>query len=168
MTRILRLALVLAAVLAAAPSAAFTIAGKVVGVADGDTLTILDASRRQNRIRLARIDSPEVGRGKNKPTQPFAERARQSLAQLAFGREARAECDTTDQYKRSVCTILVDGADVNLEQVRRGIAWVYRRYAGNAPAYYQAEREAREAKRGLWADSRPVPPWEWRQRGKRW
>jgi endonuclease YncB( thermonuclease family) len=158
-------ALILA--LCALPSAAFTINGKVVSVADGDTLTLLDVSRRQHRIRLARIDAPEVGHGRREPAQAFGERSKASLAELAFGREARADCGAADPYQRSVCRVTVGGVDVSVEQVRPGMAWVYRQHARNAPAYYEAENEARQARRGLWTERNPVPPWEWRTRWKR-
>ena len=139
------------------------ITGRIVAVLDGDTVTLLDEGRIQHRIRLAQIDAPEIGHGRNKPGQPFGKRSRQSLSDLAFGKEVRADCPQTDRYGRKVCTILVGNLDVNLEQVRRGMAWVYRKYA-NDPVYYRAEDEARNAKRGLWNDPAPVPPWEWRHR----
>src|SRR5512138_3802607 len=76
--------------------------GKVVGIADGDTLTLLDASHRQHRIRLDAIDAPEK-------SQPFGQRSRQSLAQLAHGRDAVADCPKVDRYGREVCRVTVDG-----------------------------------------------------------
>ncbi len=137
------------------------IMGKVVSIADGDTLTILDANHQQHRIRFAQIDAPETYHGKDKPAQPFGERSKQSLADMAFGKEARAECVQTDRYGRSVCTIIVGGVDANLEQVRRGMAMVYRQYA-RSPEYFKAEVEAKNMRRGLWSDPNPIPPWNWR------
>jgi len=142
-----------------------TLRGRIIAVLDGDTVTLLDESRSQHRIRLAQIDAPEIGHGRNKPGQPFGQRSKQSLSDLAFSKDARADCPQTDRYGRQVCTILVGNLDVNLEQVRRGMAWVYRKYAHD-PAYYRAEDEAKGMRRGLWSDPRPIAPWEWRHRDK--
>jgi len=139
-----------------------TLLGRVVAVLDGDTVTILDQSKAQHRVRLAQIDAPEIGHGKNKPGQPFGNASKQSLSELVFGKDVRAECPESDRYGRLVCTIWVGSMDANLEQVKRGMAWVYRKYAKD-PAYFRAEEEARAARRGLWADPNPVPPWEWRR-----
>ena len=147
--------------LAAHPAHAEQRRGKVVGVADGDTLTLLDEQRQQHRIRLDGIDAPER-------TQPFGQRARQSLAAMAHGREAVAECPKTDKYGRSVCRVLVDGVDVGLEQVRRGLAWHYVRYAGEQrpearAEYARAEQQARGERSGLWSYRDPTPPWDYRR-----
>jgi endonuclease YncB( thermonuclease family) len=157
------LALAAAATLAlvAAAAAAAEWHGKVVGIADGDTLTLLDDDRRQHRIRLDGIDAPER-------TQPFGQRARQSLAALAHGREARAACPKTDRYGRAVCRVTVGGVDVGLEQVRRGLAWHYVRYAHEQPPatraeYARAEQQARGERAGLWSMRSPTPPWEFRR-----
>lgn len=81
---------------------------------------------------------------------------------MAYGFPAQAKCsESGDQYGRKVCRIEVNGMDVNLEQVRRGMAWVYVKYA-NDPAYFRAEIEARKSKVGLWSDPAPVAPWSWR------
>ena len=135
--------------------------GKVNGIADGDTLTLLDAGRKSHRIRLDGIDAPER-------TQPFGQRARQSLAALAHGRDAVAECPKTDKYGRAVCRVVVDGVDVGLEQVRRGLAWHYVRYAREQSpearvAYARAEQQARSERSGLWASPDPMPPWDFRR-----
>ena len=135
--------------------------GTVVAVADGDTLTLLDASRTQHRIRLDGIDAPER-------TQPYGQRARQSLAALAHGRAARADCPKVDRYGRAVCRVYVDGVDVGLEQIRRGYAWHYVKYAHEQRAvdrelYARAETDARSASAGLWSFSDPIPPWDYRR-----
>ena len=135
--------------------------GTVVGVADGDTLTLLDASKTQHRIRLDGIDAPER-------TQPHGQRARQSLAELAHGRVAHADCPKIDRYGRAVCRVIVDGIDVGLEQIRRGYAWHYVKYAHEQRAadrekYARAESDARSASAGLWSVSDPVPPWDYRR-----
>lgn len=149
-------------IVAAAPIAAQTpLTGLIVGVADGDTLTLFDAGRNQHRIRLDGIDAPEKA-------QAFGQRSRQSLGELAHNRTAQASCGKVDRFQRQVCVVIVDGRDVGLLQIERGLAWHFTRYASeqapeNRKAYAAAEREARAARRGLWADSQPVPPWDWRQ-----
>ncbi|MGZ8994150.1 MAG: thermonuclease family protein [Burkholderiaceae bacterium] len=135
--------------------------GTVVGISDGDTLTLLDANKTQYRIRLDGIDAPER-------TQPHGQRARQSLAALAHGRTARADCPKVDRYGRAVCRVVIDGVDVGLEQIRRGYAWHYVKYAHEQRAaerasYASAESEARSANAGLWSFSDPVPPWDYRR-----
>jgi len=155
------LTLLFAGLLAAVPAAAAPWAGTVIGVADGDTLTLLAADRASHRIRLDGIDAPER-------SQPFGQRARQSLAALAHGRTALADCGKQDRYGRAVCRVTVDGVDVGLEQVRRGLAWHYTRYAHEQPAqvrgdYAQAERQARDERIGLWTIPQPVSPWDYRR-----
>lgn len=145
-------------------TASETLRGRIVAVTDGDTVTLLDESRSQHRIRLAQIDAPEIGHGRNKPGQAFGRASKQSLSDLVYGRDVWADCVSRDKYDRQVCTILVGDLNVNLEQVRRGMAWVYRKYA-NDPSYDLAEHEARNSKRGLWNDPNPIPPWEYRKAG---
>jgi len=102
--------------------------GKVVGIADGDTLTVLTASKQQHKIRLAEIDAPE----KN---QPFGSKSKQSLSDLWFGKEAEAIPRAVDRYKRTVARVRCAGVDANLEQVNCGMAWVYRKYAKDDDLY---------------------------------
>lgn len=141
--------------------AAAELDGTIVGVADGDTVTLLDSAQTQHRIRLDGIDAPER-------TQPHGQHARQSLAQLAHGRAAHADCTKTDRYGRAVCRVFVDGVDVGLEQIRRGFAWHYVKYAheqrpADRAEYSQAENVARSAHSGLWSFSDPIPPWDYRR-----
>lgn len=156
---------VLALLFCSSLAMADTITGKVVSVADGDTVTILDASNTQHRIRFAQIDAPETSHGKNQPTQAFGEKSKQSIAGMVFGKVVSADCATSDRYGRSVCTVFVDGVDTNLEQVKRGMAMVYRQYAHDA-TYYRAEDEAKAARLGVWSEDHPTPPWEWRKTQK--
>ena len=137
-----------------------TLAGKVVGVHDGDTFTLLDASKRQIKIRLAEIDAPES-------RQPYGSRSKQELSGLAFGRPATVQVQDIDRYGRTVGRITVDGVDVNAEMVRRGAAWVYRKYAKDQ-SLFAIEKQARAAKAGLWAlpEADKMPPWEWRKMKK--
>jgi endonuclease YncB( thermonuclease family) len=139
-----------------ATSGAATLQGRIVRIIDGDSLVLLDNQNTQHEIRLAEIDAPEH-------KQPFGNRARQSLADLAFKREATAECPVKDKYGRSVCRVTVGEVDVNLTQVQRGMAWAYSQYVTDY-RFFQAQREARAAKRGLWKEGQQVPPWDWRHR----
>lgn len=116
------LALLFATLLLPTPSFAGTLSGRVVRVADGDTLTILTPDRQQVRIRLAQIDAPEKA-------QPFGQRSKQSLPDLVFGQDVEIRTEVTDRrYGRTVGRVLLDGRDINLEQVTRGMAWAYRQY----------------------------------------
>jgi micrococcal nuclease len=129
--------------------------GKVVGVADGDTITVL-RDREPVRVRLNGIDAPEAG-------QPFGNRAKQFASSLAFGNVVTVRVKDRDRFGRVVAdVILPDGRNLNQELVRTGFAWWLRRYAPNDSTLAELEAEARAAKRGLWADPKPVPPWEWR------
>lgn len=133
--------------------------GRVVSVADGDTVTLL-VDQQQVRVRMAGIDAPEKA-------QPFGQRSKQNLAALVFGKDVEADCPKTDRYKRSVCRIVINGVDVSLEQVKAGMAWWYRQYAKEQTAkdredYEVAEFEAKSRRIGLWAEKNPVPPWGWR------
>lgn len=134
------------------------ISGLVVAIADGDTLTLLDEGKHQHRIRVDGIDAPEKA-------QPFGDRSRQSLAALAHRREGKAECHKVDRYGRLVCKVFVDGVDVGLEQIRRGMAWHFRRYeseqtVADRSAYAAAEVQARQRQIGLWRDPDPIAPWD--------
>src|SRR5690349_17564434 len=137
-------------------SLAAEISGRVVGIVDGDTLTVLDEARRQPRVRLAEIDTPEA-------RQPYGSRARQALSDLAFGKFVRVVVQDTDRYGRTVGRVYAGPVDVNAEMVRQGAAWVYRQYSRDS-SLLRLEQEAREARRGLWAlpEAERAPPWEWR------
>ena len=135
-----------------------TLEGKVVKIADGDTLTLLTSTNQQVKVRLAGIDTPER-------KQPFGNRAKQALSSLAFQKQALVEIETKDRYGRTVGVVFVDGLNVNHELVKQGIAWVYRKYTSDK-RLYALESEAKQSKRGLWLQENPIPPWEWR-RGRR-
>ncbi|MDP3211912.1 thermonuclease family protein [Methylotenera sp.] len=133
-----------------------TITGRVVGVSDGDTLTILDQSNTQFKIRLAAIDAPEKA-------QPFGQRGKQKLSDLCFGKSANVQVISTDRYGRSVGEVDCAGVNANEVMVQSGLAWVYRKYDKGYGHLYGLEDDARNARRGLWADDNPTPPWEWRK-----
>ena len=126
------------------------IRGRVVRVADGDTVTLLSTSATQHKIRLQGIDAPEK-------KQAFGNASRKFLADLVADREVRVTYAKRDRYQRILGTVYLDDSDVNLEMLRAGMAWHYRKYDSN-PAYAQAESAARAAKRGLWQDKNPTEP----------
>ncbi|EMO1313865.1 thermonuclease family protein [Escherichia coli] len=142
------------ALIFAASTAYADIAGRVVGVIDGDTLDVL-VDKRPVRVRLAQIDAPEK-------RQAFGTRARQALSSLTYRQDVTVIEAGPDRYGRTVGTVYVGAVNVNNELVRQGMAWAYRRYV-TEPAVIQIEAEARREKRGLWADHAPVPPWEFRR-----
>jgi endonuclease YncB( thermonuclease family) len=149
-----------ALLLLALAAQAETVTGRVVSVADGDTITVLDATKTQHKIRLAGIDAPEKA-------QPFGQRSKESLSDLVFDQAVTAKTSKRDRYGRSVGTVLVDGLDANLEQIKRGMAWHYKAYEReHSPqerlTYAEAEEVARGARVGLWKDDQPVPPWDFR------
>lgn len=131
------------------------ISGRVVSVADGDTLTVLDSSKRQHRIRLADIDAPEKG-------QAFGKRSRQSLSDICAGKGADVVGRGKDRYGRTIGIVTCATVEANREQVRRGLAWVFVRYAPAGSPLYALEVIARRQRMGLWVDSHPVAPWDWR------
>ena len=133
----------------------------VVGITDGDTIKALCAGNEQMKVRLAEIDAPEKA-------QPFGTRAKQSLSDMCFGKQARITTQGRDRYGRTIGRIYCFSpgvkmeTDASAEQVRRGMAWVYDSYVTDS-SLYQLQDEARGDGRGLWADSAPTPPWEWRK-----
>lgn len=135
-------------------SLAATLTGQVVGISDGDTITVLVA-QQQVKVRLADIDAPES-------KQAFGTRSKQALSDLCFGKDARLETQGKDRYGRTIATVYCSGRDANAHQVREGMAWVFERYAKKDSPLYAEQRAAQLGRRGLWSDPEPVPPWEWR------
>lgn len=140
---------------------ASTLEGKVVGVADGDTVTVLDSSNAQFKIRLMGIDAPEK-------KQAFGNKSKQSLSDLVFNKQVMVEYSKKDKYGRIVGKIIVDGVDVNLEQIKAGMAWHYKKYqkeqlVADRSIYAHAEELARENNLGLWQDEGKIPPWDFRK-----
>jgi endonuclease YncB( thermonuclease family) len=136
-----------------------TLEGRVVGVTDGDTLTLL-VERTPIRIRLAQIDAPES-------RQPYGGASKRALSALAFGKPARVVVVDTDRYGRSVGEVFVEGVHLNQEMVRQGYAWAYTRYSRSVDII-EIEDEARAENRGLWAlpAEQREPPWLWRRQGR--
>lgn len=145
-------------------SQAATITGTVVRVADGDTITLLDTTNIRYKIRLSGVDAPEK-------SQPYGMRSKKSLSDLVFGKIVRVDTYKADRFGRELGKVLFNGHDVNLEQLKRGLAWHYKAYEleqtpEDRRIYRSAEKEAASARLGLWLDPAPVPPWEWRRRAK--
>jgi endonuclease YncB( thermonuclease family) len=136
----------------AADSPPATLHGKVTAIADGDTLKVL-VGRTQHRIRLHGIDAPEKG-------QEFSNKSRQALADMVFGKFVQVRVVDKDQYGRLVGVVTVDDKSVNHALVAAGLAWWFRKYAPDDKQLAKAEAEAKKATRGLWADPKPMPPWE--------
>lgn len=156
--------------LLAQPLCAATLAGRVIHVADGDTLTVLDDQHHSHKIRLAGIDAPERG-------QPFGRRSAEALVRLTTNRFVTVDGGKTDRYQRRIgivrvapagCVSCAPSIDVGLALIGAGLAWHYRAYEREqSPAdrkqYHTAEVAARARQDGLWADATPTPPWDWRR-----
>ena len=132
--------------------------GRVVGVADGDTLTILTNENEQVKIRLASIDAPEK-------KQDFGRVSKKSLSTMCFGVNAKVLIQDTDRYGRKVGVVYCNGIEANLEQVERGLAWVYIKYAKDQK-YDDAENRAKDKKLGIWSIKDLMPAWEFRKNNK--
>lgn len=134
----------------------FDLTGRVVRIADGDTLSLLDAGNTQHKVRFYGIDAPERD-------QPHGDRAREALVALVSGKRLGVVVIEEDDYGRKVGTVYAEGHNVNLAMVQQGHAWWYQYFARQEHALEAAERDARSARRGLWAADDPMPPWDWRR-----
>lgn len=134
--------------------------GRVIGVTDGDTLTILDDRKQQIKVRLAEIDTPESA-------QPYGTRAKQELSRLVHGKTVTVKVQAIDRYGRTVGRVYVSGLDVSAEMVKLGAAWVYRKYASDQ-SLYALEKQAKQNRVGLWSlpEAEQIPPAEWRKMKK--
>lgn len=139
--------------------------GRVILISDGDTLTILDTTESQHKIRLLGIDAPEK-------SQPYGNQSKQSLSEMVFGKTVTVDFNKHDKYKRIVGKILLEGNDINLEQIKRGLAWHYKHYENeqelsDRSLYANEEYLANLNGKGLWADNNPIPPWEFRKKNNK-
>ncbi|MBB4843193.1 endonuclease YncB(thermonuclease family) [Paucibacter oligotrophus] len=151
----------IAALIVAFTAHAETVTGKVIGVADGDTVTVLTEGPRQVKVRIAGIDAPEKG-------QAFGQAAKKVMSDCAFGQVASVDWKKLDRYGRAIGKLTVDSIDCGLRQIELGLAWHYKAYEreqtpADRSAYAEAENAARLASTGLWIDARPTPPWEFRR-----
>jgi endonuclease YncB( thermonuclease family) len=134
------------------------IRGKVVSIADGDTITVLDSEKVQYKIRLEGIDAPERG-------QAFGTKSKEKLSELVGEKEVVVRWEKKDRYGRILGDVHLDDRLINLEMVQDGMAWHYKQYS-KSKELAEAEEEARKAKKGIWGDKSPEPPWEFRKRGR--
>jgi endonuclease YncB( thermonuclease family) len=149
-----------------ATASTYSLSGKVVKVADGDTLTVL-VNRQQHRIRLASIDAPETSHGSDKPGQPFGEAAGKYLSSLVAGKVLTLTCFEHDQYGREVCDVPVDATTANRMLVQSGYAWADQQAGGKYlrdKALPALQKQAQTDKKGLWTEPNAIPPWVWRYR----
>ena len=149
---------ILLLLLATLTAQAATFTGKVVGVSDGDTITVLAAGNKQFKIRLLAIDTPEG-------SQAYGDKAKQALSKKVFGQFVQVHWEKQDQYKRVLGNIIIGKRWINLEMVAEGWAWHYKQYDKDK-RFAEAETKAKAARRGLWADRNPVAPWDWRKEKK--
>lgn len=154
-----KLSFILVLIVAALQVFSAEIRGRVVGVADGDTVTVLDEmDNGRFRIRLYGIDSPEK-------KQAYGNKAKQYLSSLVYGKRVSVRFSSLDRYGRILGRLYLSGEDISLLMLSAGYAWHYRQY-DNSLEYAAAEKKARSARCGLWSDPAPVPPWIFRRRGK--
>jgi len=154
--------------LATANNVQLVIEGKVVSVHDGDTVTVVDQDSKKFNIRLQGIDAPEL-------KQEFGAASQKNLSGMVLGKQVSILWNKVDKYRRTVGTIMLDGRDINIEQVKAGVAWHFKKYEDEQSpterhTYAAAELSARAAKLGLWKNENPLPPGDWRQevKTKRW
>ena len=143
-------------------SASKILQGKVVSVADGDTITVLDAEKTQHKIRLQGIDAPEKA-------QAFGAKSKQALYEMVHGKTVQVSFEKSDKYGRILGKVLLDGQDICHQQIKAGLAWHYKKYQNQQPladrdAYSASETAAKNEKLGLWSDPRPLAPWDFRKR----
>jgi endonuclease YncB( thermonuclease family) len=134
--------------------------GRVVRVADGDTLSLLDSHNKQHKVRLYGIDSPERD-------QAYGKAAGRHLSKLVANRQVQVVIKDEDDYGRIVGHVFYDGRSVNLTMIESGYAWWYQYHAPERSDFRDGQRNARSSKLGLWQDADPTPPWDWRRRIKR-
>lgn len=132
-------------------------AGKVIGVTDGDTIKVL-VDKMPKTVRLEGIDAPEA-------KQSFGNKSKQALSKLVAGKTVRILVTGTDKYKRTLGKVEIEGVDVNAQMIEDGWAWHYKKY-NSEMRLSKLEEQAKTAKKGLWAEENPLPPWEFRARQK--
>lgn len=139
--------------------------GRVVHVSDGDTIQVIDADKRLEKVRLLGIDAPER-------KQAFGTKSKDALASRVLGQTVLVEYEKRDRFGRLLGKVQIGVRDINREMIETGLAWHYKQFARNQPvserqAYENAQRRAQEGLIGLWADAHPTAPWEFRKLSKR-
>ena len=154
-------AFIISLVLILLPSFSWAWSGEVVGITDGDTITVL-RDKEQVRIRLYGIDTPERG-------QAFSKRAKQFTSKMVYGKVVEVKVMDTDRYGRTVALVAVNKQILNEELLKAGYAWVYYQYCHEMICHAWADYQfaAKLDKRGLWVDPDPIPPWEFRRKKRR-
>ena len=169
----MHLLLLVLALVIPVPALADELAGRVVAVGSGDTITVLDGTQSRHEIKLVAVDAPES-------RQPFAQASRKHLSDLVFGKDVGVAWTQRDQYGRIVGKVMVrprgcpacqKTRDAGLAQLEAGLAWWYREHRGEQSLedqgrYEYAEFDTRTRRIGLWQHAAPVPPWEWRKRNR--
>lgn len=135
--------------------------GKVIKVTDGDTVNVLTGDNQTHKVRLSGIDAPEN-------SQAFGNKSKLALADVIAGKTVTVEFNKRDKYQRIVGKVMFSGKDVNLSQIKRGLAWHYKKYENEQDVedrsiYANAEYQAQRDKIGLWFDANPIPPWDFRK-----
>ena len=138
--------------------------GKVVSVADGDTITVLDVNKTQHKIRLQGIDAPEKA-------QAFGEKSKQSLHDMVHGKMVQVSFTKNDKYGRIVGKVFLDTQDICHQQIKSGLAWHYKKYQNEQPladrdAYSASELTAKSQQLGLWSEPQPIAPWDFRKKDR--
>ena len=133
-----------------------TLVGKVVGITDGDTITVIDTDKTEHKIRLMGIDAPEK-------KQDYGNESKKALSNYIYQKEVTVDYKKLDKYKRIVGKVILDKQDVCLAMIELGMAWHYKDYAKeqsktDRDLYSQAEHKARESRIGLWQDSKAIAP----------
>ena len=164
MMRFLSLAVILLSLLVCNANATQVLKGLVVGVSDGDSITVLDTDQRQHKIRLQGIDAPEKA-------QAYGQKSKESLSNLVYNKTVKVHGSKKDRYGRTLGQVMLGDLDVCLEQVKRGMAWHYKDYQGQQSVkdrdlYDRAERLARQQRLGLWQDAAPIEPSAFRRQKK--
>lgn len=141
-----------------------TLHGWVIGISDGDTITVLDNTNTQFKIRLAGIDAPEK-------KQDFGNASKKSLSDLVYDQQVTVDWHKEDRYGRIVGKVIRDNVDINLEQIKKGMAWFYRNYQNELVLddrldYLHAEEDALKNQIGIWSLQSPIPPWDFRKIGR--
>lgn len=127
----------------------------VVGISDGDTITVRCGDQPQQRVRMMEIDAPEKA-------QAYGQKAKQALSALIYDKQIEVVSSGSDRYQRTLAHLKLDGVDINRIMVQQGFAWCYRQYLKDSGCL-DDERAAKERQVGLWTDANPTPPWEWRR-----
>ena len=146
----------LGVLVASIPLTAFAdFVGRVVGVSDGDTITVLTQNNQSYKVRLANIDAPEMG-------QPFGKEAKMVLSDFIYNKPVYVKEHAKDRYDLIIGTVLKGNDNVNRLMVRYGYAWAYRQYLTDN-TMISLESYAQQQKIGIWKNAENISPEQWRR-----